>query len=82
MKATITSFYFAAVHGFTDPHPFFGFDLEEHGAVIRSDIISLRTARILAQELGRGAAFVKMLKAIMECPPSDYGLLVGQVFED
>jgi hypothetical protein len=82
MKATITSHYYAALHDHPDPHPHFGFDLEDNATVIRSDVVSLRTARVLVLELHHGHAFIKMLVAIVHCHPNDYLLLIGQAFED
>jgi hypothetical protein len=82
MKSTITSHHYASLHGDPKPHPHFGFDLEEHAVVIRSDVISLRTARVLVLELHHNHAFIKMLVAIVHCHPNDYLLLIGQVFEE
>jgi hypothetical protein len=81
MKATITSQSYAPLVGFPDPHAFFGFDLEENAAVIRSDVVSLRTARVLGLELNH-SAFTSMLVAITDCQPNDYLSLIGQVFEE
>jgi hypothetical protein len=82
MKAIITSHHYAPIDGEPDPHPHFGFDLEEQLVVVRSDVITLRTARVLVLELHHNDAFIKMLVAIVHCHPNDYLLLVGQVFEE
>ncbi|WP_250537173.1 hypothetical protein [Caballeronia sp. AZ10_KS36] len=44
------------------------------------NVVSLRTARVLANELLPDTAFAQMIVSIVRTEPADYDSLVGKVF--
>ncbi|SAL88579.1 hypothetical protein AWB74_08631 [Caballeronia arvi] len=59
----------------------FTFRVEEAGTS-REDTITIRTARVLAQELANRSGLDAMVRAILAAHPNDYDALVGSDYQD
>lgn len=81
MKATILSHEAAPAMSSAEIHRF-KFSLDDGNSVPCSESISLRTARVIVENLVDGNAFIKMLQAIVAADPRDYDALIGQVYPD
>lgn len=81
MKATIVSHEKPPESGAAEIHRF-KFKLDDGNAPPLTESISLRTARVIVDNLADGNAFIKMLHAIVRTPPDDYDSLVGKGFPD
>ncbi|WP_244817979.1 hypothetical protein [Caballeronia sp. Lep1P3] len=81
MKATIVSHEAPPETASAEIHRF-RFKLEDGNAPPLTESISLRTARVIVDNLTDGNAFIKMLHAIVSAPSGDYDALVGKVFPD
>jgi hypothetical protein len=60
----------------------FKFLLDDGTAPPLAETISLRTARVIVENLEDGNAFIKMLQAIVKAPSAEYDDLVGRIFPD
>jgi hypothetical protein len=60
----------------------FKFLLDDGAAPPLAETISLRTARVIVENLEDGNAFIKMLRAIVKAQPTEYDDLVGRIFPD
>jgi hypothetical protein len=79
MKVRIVSY--SVIGEAASPGTFqFEFSVEGGGYLPRSEFISVRTARVLVEELEDGTAFMEMLFAIAQADPSSYTSLVGRTF--
>ncbi|MFM0135119.1 hypothetical protein [Caballeronia grimmiae] len=81
MKATIISHEQPPVEASAEIHRF-KFKLEDGNAPPLMESISVRTARVIVENLADGNAFIKMLHAIVETDPRDYDGLVGKIYPD
>ncbi|MDR5856098.1 hypothetical protein P9239_20710 [Caballeronia sp. LZ062] len=81
MKATIVSHEEPPETSAAEIHRF-SFKLEDGNAPPLTESISLRTARVIVDNLPDGNAFIKMLQAIVNAQPGQYDALVGNVFPD
>ncbi|MDR5806128.1 hypothetical protein [Caballeronia sp. LZ001] len=80
MKATIVSH--EEPHGSAAEIHRFRFLLEDGNEKPLEEAISLRTARVIVENLADGNAFIKMLHAIVSSDPADYDALIGKAFPD
>ena len=60
----------------------FKFLLDDGKVSPLAETISLRTARVIVENLADGNAFIKMLQAIVKARPDEYDGLIGQIFPD
>ncbi len=81
MRATIVSHEVPPESSAAEIHRF-SFKLDDGNAPPLTESISLRTARVIVDNLADGNAFIKMLHAIVKTPPGDYDSLVGKDFPD
>ncbi|WP_250475080.1 hypothetical protein [Caballeronia sp. GAFFF1] len=81
MKATIIAHESAPTDASVEIHRF-KFLLDDGKACPLAETISLRTARVIVENLEDGNAFIKMLQAIVNAQPTEYDGLIGQVFPD
>jgi len=81
MRATIVSHEVPPESSAAEIHRF-RFKLDDGNAPPLTESISLRTARVIVDNLADGNAFIKMLHAIVQTPPGDYDSLVGKDFPD
>ena len=81
MKATISAHESPPTESSVEIHRF-KFLLDDGTVSPLAETISLRTARVIVENLADGSAFIKMLQAIVKSLPSQYDDLVGQVFAD
>ncbi|VXB05074.1 conserved hypothetical protein [Burkholderia sp. 8Y] len=81
MKATIISHEVPADASSAEIHRF-RFKLDDGTAPPLMESISLRTARVIVDNLEDGNAFIKMLQAIVKAQPAEYDSLVGKVYPD
>lgn len=81
MKATIVSHETPPQTSSAEIHRF-RFKLDDGTAAPLTESISLRTARVIVDNLADGNAFIKMLHAIVTAEPNEYDLLVGKIFPD
>jgi hypothetical protein len=81
MKATIIAHESPPTNASVEIHRF-KFLLDDGTAPPLAETISLRTARVIVENLEDGNAFIKMLRAIVRAQPSEYDDLVGQIFPD
>ncbi len=81
MKAVILAHAKAPESSSAEIHRF-QFQLDDGNAVPYSEFISLRTARVIVDNLKDGNAFIKMLHAIVQTDPSQYDGLIGNAYPD
>jgi hypothetical protein len=81
MKATIISHEHVAETSAAEIHRF-RFLLDDGNAPPFVENISLRTARVIVENLPDGNAFIRMLRAIVAAQPQDYDQLVGCEYPD
>lgn len=60
----------------------FTFLLDDGTAPPLSEFISLRTARVIVENLADGNAFIKMLRTIVNAKAEEYDGLAGRIFLD
>ncbi|SAK56916.1 hypothetical protein AWB76_02374 [Caballeronia temeraria] len=81
MKATIIAHESPPADASVEIHRF-KFLLDDGTASPLAETISLRTARVIVENLEDGNAFIKMLQAIVMAQPAEYDDLVGRIFPD
>ncbi|QSN64749.1 MULTISPECIES: hypothetical protein [unclassified Caballeronia] len=81
MKATIVSHEVPPQASSAEIHRF-RFKLDDGTAPPLTESISLRTARVIVDNLPDGNAFIKMLQAIVKTQPDRYDALVGTEYPD
>ncbi|WP_250474579.1 hypothetical protein [Caballeronia sp. GAFFF1] len=81
MKATIISHEVPPQASSAEIHRFL-FKLDDGTAPPLTESISLRTARVIVDNLADGNAFIKMLHAIVKAQPDQYDALVGTEYPD
>lgn len=81
MKALILAHAKAPESSSAEIHRF-KFQLDDGNAEPYSEFISLRTARVIVDNLEDGNAFIKMLQSIVKTDPSEYDGLIGNVYPD
>jgi hypothetical protein len=81
MQATIIAHETPGETAAEEIHRFrFQLDDDESGRV--TDSISLRTARVIVENLEDGNAFIQMLRVIVSAEPLQYDSLVGSSYID
>jgi hypothetical protein len=81
MQATIIAHEEPGEAGAEEIHRFrFQLDDDESGRV--TDSISLRTARVIVENLEDGNAFIQMLRSIVTAEPMQYDSLIGRSYID
>jgi hypothetical protein len=81
MKATIISHSLPPDDSVVEIHRF-GFELDDGTGSPITEIISLRTARVITSNLPDGNALIMMLRAIVAAKRGEYDSLVGSVYRD
>ncbi|KMZ11178.1 hypothetical protein BHUM_06224c [Candidatus Burkholderia humilis] len=81
MKATIISHEHVPDAAAAEIHRF-RFLLDDGNASPFVENISLRTARVIVENLPDGSAFIRMLRAIVAALPHEYDQLVGREYSD
>jgi hypothetical protein len=81
MKVTIISHEQAPVASAEEIHRF-SFLLDNGDVPAYVENISLRTARVIVENLSDGNAFIRMLREIVAADPADYDKLVGREYPD
>jgi hypothetical protein len=81
MRATIIAHEKPAEPASEEIHRFrFQLDDDDSGKV--TDSISLRTARVIVENLQNGNAFIQMLRVIVSAEPLQYDSLIGHTYFD
>ncbi|WP_175946342.1 hypothetical protein [Caballeronia sp. BCC1704] len=81
MKATITSHQPAPADSMAEIHRF-EFELDDGTGAAVNERISLRTARVIVENLPDGNAFIKMLRTIVSTKTDEYDRLNNSVYFD
>lgn len=80
MKVIITS-YEAADDDDGNAHRFH-FLVEDGEDKLRTDVVTVGTARVFARELARHTGLDSMMRAIVAARPDEYDALVGACFDE